>query len=59
MYDELKYELAQLPTTIFTNTADIRLPPNKTTLEKKLSVEVNARSVLKPINICMDISVIL
>jgi len=55
----LKYELAPMPTSMFTNTGEMRLATSKSTLKNKLKVEVMTRSTSKPANVIIDGSAIL
>ena len=43
--DLFNYELAQVPTSLFTDTGEERYPKVKSTLKKKLKIEVSNRSL--------------
>ena len=42
--DLFNYEFAAVPTSLFTNTGEARYPKGKSTLKKKLKVEVSTRT---------------
>ena len=42
--DLFNYELAPVPTSLFTDTGEARYPKFKSTLKKKLKVEVSTRT---------------
>ena len=42
--DLFNYELVPVPTSLFTDTSEARYPKGKSTLQKKLKVEVSTRT---------------
>ena len=48
----LKYELAPIPTYMFTNNGEMRLATSKSTLKHKLKVEVTGRYMCTLCNKC-------
>ena len=52
------YELAPVPTSLFTDTGEARYPKGKSTLKKKLEVEVSTRTHYADV-IILDVCVVL
>lgn len=54
LQDVLNYELAPVPTSMFEDNGDMRITKSKSTLKKKLGIEVSNRIYPQPKSVILD-----